>query len=126
MTALSHSVRNAGTRWLAALLIIPASMLALPLAARAAPALDGSAPMLCSLAVLMECDAVKCERTTAAEADLPDFVRIDVPNKAVTAVPGTRQTAIRSSMRLDGRLILQGGENGRGWTATVADSGKLT
>ena len=29
--------------------------------------------------------------------------------------------------RLDGRLILHGGENGRGWAATVAeDTGRMT
>ena len=36
-----------------------------------------------------------------------------------------RLTAFRSQ-RLDGRLILQGGENGRGWSATInEESGQL-
>jgi hypothetical protein len=49
-----------------------------------------------------------------------------VPNKMVAAIPGGKQTAIKSVARLDGRLILQGSENGRSWTATIAeDSGKI-
>jgi hypothetical protein len=44
----------------------------------------------------------------------------------VLTAGANRLTAFRSQ-RLDGRLILQGGENGRGWSATInEESGQLT
>ena len=117
-------VRKSDSRRRTVLALALGGLLALPSAATAA--LDGSTPMLCSLASLMECDAVKCERITADDAELPGFVRVDVPRGTVTSVPGGKQTSIKSATRLDGRLILQGVENGRGWTATIAeDSGKM-
>jgi hypothetical protein len=83
--------------------------------------------MLCSIATVLECDASKCERATTDDADLPNFVRVDVPKRLVTAVPGDKQTTIKFSERLDGRLVLHGGENGRGWTATIAEnSGRMS
>ncbi len=108
-----------------ALVIAVGGALAIP--SSAAAALDGSTPMLCAPGTVMECDASKCERQTSDDADLPSFVRVDVPNKMVTAVPGGKQTAIKTVARLDGRLVLQGSENGRSWTATTAeDSGKIS
>ena len=117
-------VRKSGSRRRAAIGLALGALLAMPSAATAA--LDGSTPILCSLASLMECDTIKCERITAEDADVPSFVRVDVPRGMVTAVPGSRQTPIKSATRLNGRLILQGGESGRGWSATIAeDSGKM-
>ena len=108
-----------------ALVLAAGGALSMPLPAGAA--LDGSTPMLCAPATVMECDASKCERQTGDDADLPSFVRVDVPNKMVTAVPGGKQTAIKTVARLDGRLVLQGSESGRSWTATIAeDSGKIS
>ena len=38
-----------------------------------------------------------------------------------------RKSEIKAVTRLDGRLILHGGENARGWAATVAeDTGRMT
>lgn len=43
----------------------------------------------------------------------------------VLTAGANRLTTFRSQ-RLDGRLILQGGENGRGWSATInGESGQL-
>ena len=90
-------------------------------------AIDGSAPLLCSPSTVMECDAGSCERVTADDSDLPSFLRIDVPNKLVTALPAGRRTTIKTVVRLDGRLILQGSEATRSWTATIAeDTGRLS
>lgn len=47
------------------------------------------------------------------------FIRIDVGARTVTAA--NRRTTLGSATRLDGQLILQGGENGRGWSATVEE-----
>ena len=48
----------------------------------------------------------------------PAFVKFDVAAKTVTASRG-RKSTVHSSMHLNGRLVLQGGENGRGWSATI-------
>ena len=48
-----------------------------PWAAVAAP-LDGSAPMLCAVHQVLDCEADNCERTSAEEAQVPPFVRIDI------------------------------------------------
>jgi len=99
----------------------------LAVASPAAAAIDGSVAVLCSPGTIMECDADKCERDTADDADWPSFVRIDVPNRLISALPAGRKTSIKTVLRLDGRLILQGSENGRSWTATIAeDTGKLS
>jgi hypothetical protein len=79
---------------------------------------DGSRPFLCAVATIMECDASgQCERHIADGVDSPTFIRIDVAGQTVTA--GAKRSPLRSVTRLDGELILQGGENGRGWSATI-------
>jgi hypothetical protein len=93
--------------------------------------LDGSKPLLCAVNTIMECDGTgQCHRHTAAQhPDFPSFLRINVDTKRITdgTRSGGRTTEIRSASRLDGRLILQGGENGRGWSATIAEeTGKMS
>jgi hypothetical protein len=98
-------------------------------AAPARAAFDGSAPMLCAVTNLSECDtAGQCERTTLEEVGLPRFVRVDVGQRALTgAQAGSRRTEIKSSGRIDGNLVLQGGESGRGWSLVIAESsGKMS
>ena len=85
----------------------------LPTAARAA--LDGSAPMLCAIKTIMECD------------ESGQFLRINVTERQITDGERGRKAEIQSASRLDGRLILQGGQNGRGWSATIAeDTGRMS
>lgn len=52
---------------------------------------------------------------------------MNVPAKTITLSPAdSKKSEIKSVTRLDGRLILHGGENGRGWAATIAeDSGRM-
>jgi hypothetical protein len=99
-----------------------------PIPAQAA--LDGSTPMLCAVSAVMECDATgKCVRITPeVHPDFPSFLRVNVPQKVIIeGGPGGRKSEIKAVTRLDGRLILHGGENGRGWAATVAeDTGLMT
>ena len=99
-----------------------------PIPAQAA--LDGSTPMLCAVSTVMECDAEgKCVRITPdVHPDFPSFLRVDVPQRTITAGrQDGRKSEIKAVTRLDGRLILHGGENARGWAATVAeDTGRMT
>ena len=98
-----------------------------PIAAHAA--LDGSTPMLCAVSTVMECDvAGQCVRITPeVHPDFPAFLRVNVPQRVIEGGPGGRKSEIKAVTRLDGHLILHGGENGRGWAATVAeDTGRMS
>ena len=101
-----------------ALMVAPASSWA---------AFDGSTPMLCALSTIMECDASgECERHNLAEHPDVLFLRVNVKERKITA-GASRQTEIKTTSRMDGKLILQGGENGRGWTATITEAtGRLS
>jgi hypothetical protein len=93
------------------------SMVAAP---AAAGPYDGSRPFLCAVATVMECDGSgQCERHVGDASSVLTFIRIDVGARTVTAA--NRRTTLGSATRLDGQLILQGGENGRGWSATVEE-----
>lgn len=86
---------------------------------------DGSAPLLCVPITVMECardgaDA-ECRRVTPASVNLPQFLQVDVPAAKVHAEGGGRQSPVRNVEHLDGRLIVQGGQGGRGWTMTISE-----
>jgi hypothetical protein len=95
--------------------------------AAAAP-FDGSAPMLCAAMTVMDCDPKgECSRRMPEEVNLPAFVRVDVPGRTLASPDGSRTAEVKSVTRLDGSLILQGAQNGRGWTvAIVEESGKMS
>ena len=96
----------------------------------AAAAYDGSAPLDCAVNTVMECDdSGQCQRQAASGASqFPPLLRINVPQRLISAAGADgRKTEIKSVTRLDGRLILHGGENGRGWAATIVeDTGRLS
>jgi hypothetical protein len=123
MTTLIPSLRT-----FAAGLVALSLAVAMPGAASAA--LDGSVPLLCAITTIMECDDTgHCQRhTTQQHPDFPPFLRINVREGMITGGDNSgRKTEIKSSTRLDGRLMLYGGENGRGWAATIAeDTGRMT
>ena len=97
---------------------------AFPAAGVRAGQFDGSKPFLCAMTTIMECDGSgRCERRTHEDASAPTFLRFDVGTHVLTA-GANRRTTFRST-RLDGRLILQGGENGRGWSATINEESGL-
>ena len=89
-----------------------------PWAAVAAP-LDGSAPMLCALHQVMDCETDNCERTSAEEAQVPPFVRIDVQKRILSSVDGVRTSPIAQTNRTNGRLMLQGMQNQRTWGVVI-------
>lgn len=94
------------------------------LAALAGPAaaapLDGSVPMLCAVNSVVECTRRgDCERSTAEDAQVPAFVRIDVGKKLLLSVDGARTSPIAAVQRNEGHLMLQGMQNNRVWGAVV-------
>ncbi len=102
---------------------LAAAVMALaPHGVEAAGKFDGSVPMLCVATVVTECGADgECRRGTAASVNLPEFLRVDLKAMKVYAEGTGRESPIRNLEHLNGTLIIQGGQNGRGWTMTIAE-----
>jgi hypothetical protein len=109
---------------------------AAPIAAQAAD-FDGSKPLLCSVISITECTSEGgCQKTTIENAGIPQFLKVDVSNKTVSPAPsveGRKPTPIERMERVEGKLILQGAEDGvenvrdgLGGTAAISEeSGKF-
>lgn len=96
---------------------------------------DGSKSLLFAATKAFECTpAGGCEEVTVEEIFLPQFLRIDVANNEIGAIPATENppSKIERMESVDGKLMLQGAEDGSasqqdgvGWTMAIAqDSGK--
>jgi len=107
----------------------------LPLAIRAAE-FDTSKPLLCSITDVKECTEDGCQKRSLQEVAMPEFLKFDLPNKNVTPaspIKGRQPTSIKEMERIEGKLILQGAEQGAdkvrdglGWTAAISEeNGKL-
>ena len=102
-----------------------------------AAAFDGSKPLLCALQQVTECETgAECMSVWTQEVNAPDFLQVDVTNKVISATreAGTaRTTPIERSEHLDGKLILQGADDGvedvrdgLAWSMVIDDStGKM-
>jgi hypothetical protein len=90
---------------------------------------DGSVPLLCVPIQVVDCEfGGKCFTGTAEDVNLPQFVKIDFNQKLLSS-PGdaSRTTKIAYTERDNGRLIMHGGQNGRGWTILISEeTGKLS
>jgi hypothetical protein len=109
-------------------LVIVVVALAVTSAPAAAQKLDGSAPVLCAMMDVMECDAgAECQRLGAEAANLPPFLKIDFKAKTIAATDGSRKAPIHNVEQVDGQLVLHGGQEGRGWSAVIVSAtGKLS
>lgn len=88
----------------------------------AAGKFDGAVPMLCVPTVVTECGADgDCRRGTAASVNLPEFLKVDLKGMKVYAEGTGRESAVRNLEHLNGTLIVQGGQNGRAWSMTIAE-----
>src|SRR5215470_954469 len=113
----------------AALAILAALVLhAAPRDAAAAGAYDGSRPMLCVPITINECrSSGECRRVTADSINLPQFLKVDVTAQKVHSEETSRASPIRNVEHLNGRLIVQGGQDGRGWTLAISEqTGKMS
>jgi hypothetical protein len=98
---------------------------------------DGSQPLLCTVLDVTECLAgKKCQEVSAEEINLPRFLWIDVGNKIIQSKKtgaDTRKSQIDQVKSVDGKLMLQGAEqgwddlrDGFGWTiAIMEDTGQM-
>ena len=98
-----------------------------PAISRAAP-VDGSVPMVCAGSEIRECEAGgECTRRMAEEVNLPTLMRLDSQAKTLAALGDKRTTPIQAVERRDGRLVMYGGQEGRGWTMVIVEAtGKMS
>jgi hypothetical protein len=85
---------------------------------------DGSKPMLCASLDILECvDGRDCDMVAAEDVDAPQFITVDLKNKALKLDRSGRpqSTELRNQENLNGRLVVQGvgTETGLGWTFSV-------
>ncbi len=77
---------------------------------------DGSEPVICASLNIMECvPDGSCQRADAEDAGIPRFLRIDFAGQQITRTRPSGDdvsTQIERSETVDGRLILQGAEDG--------------
>lgn len=112
--------------------LILAGSLVLTSVAMAEP-FDGEKIMLCANQYASECVAgTDCTNVSPASVNLPDFFLIDTGNKLISAAPegvSTSTTSIERVEHLDGKLMLQGADDGskdvrdgNGWTMSINEA----
>jgi hypothetical protein len=91
---------------------------------------DVSKPLVCASFVVHECALDQtCEARTPEAVGLPSLLKVDAKAKKiydlVSAKP--RESSIKAVSHVDGQMVLDGGENGRGWVATInEETGRMT
>jgi hypothetical protein len=104
--------------------LIPFALaVALTLAAGVSALAEQASTLLCAVINVVECSAQgECQRSTLETANLPRFIRVDPAARSLASTGDDARTApIQSIERVNDRLILQGGQQGRAWSATVAE-----
>lgn len=93
---------------------------------------DGSKPLLFSLKTVLECAPNgQSNIVTAEEMEMPQFLIIDCKKMTISPfppIPGRRDGVIKRLEHIDGKLILQGADDGIehvrdgvGWTAAISE-----
>lgn len=107
------------------------AVLSLPLPSMATDP-DDTKPLLCATIDAIECDgrSSECLAGTTETVNLPQFVRIHLKEKKIEAIKQggeSLSSTIMTHKREDGKLILQGMENGRGWSLVIVEeTGKMS
>src|SRR5262245_12005559 len=99
-----------------------------PFSATAAGKFDGSAPMLCVPVMISECRLEgECRRVTAESVNLPQFMKVDAKTQKVYSDEAGRASPVTAVEHVDGNLVLEGAQAGRGWTMTISEeTGKMS
>jgi hypothetical protein len=92
---------------------------------------DGSGPLLCAVIDVVECGVENgCQEGTAESIDIPQFIKIDFEkNMASGSVAGgeVREVQIERKEHDSGMLVMQGGQEGRGWSMVIGEeTGKMS
>jgi hypothetical protein len=91
-----------------------------PLAAAGAEPLGVARPLRCVPTEVAQCDlAAQCDRMELADAEIPPLFRVDFAGRQVASADGSRTSPIHAVEVADGVLVVQGSQNGRGWSLVV-------
>jgi hypothetical protein len=95
--------------------------------------IDGTQPLVCTVISVSECfPGAGCEAVSPEQVDLPRHLWVDVAGKSIQDRKSGegRTSPVESVTRVDGKLILQGAEQGRenvrdgfGWTLAIMENG---
>jgi hypothetical protein len=97
----------------------------------AAQGFDGSQPLICASVETYDCEpGGDCIKGLAADINAPQFIRLDFETgvaKTTRADGEERQARFSAPVQESGRMILQGVQNGLGWSMTIVEeSGAMT
>jgi len=92
--------------------------------------IDWSKPVICAVLRTVECGvSEECKTGSAESINVPQFLRIDLGKRRMTGIRPSGEQAATMAQTLEDMndsLILQGIEEGRGWTAVIDKvSGKM-
>jgi hypothetical protein len=93
---------------------------------------DGSKPLICAVMDLVECQpGGKCQQVTAEDVGIPQFWKINFKDKKISSTQADgsqRSTTIERLEKIDGKVIIQGAEDGiegvrdgLGWSLAIAE-----
>jgi hypothetical protein len=89
-------------------------------AGASAEGLAGTGTLSCAVASAAECDeAAQCHAVTLEQISVPDALRIDLDARRLTSADGSRTSPISAIEVLEAVLVLQGHQEGRGWTVVI-------
>jgi hypothetical protein len=85
-----------------------------------------SKPLLCAVTQVMDCRSEEtCERESPEGVNLPRFLRLDLTQKTVATVDQAQRAPVHYVDRVDGHLIVQGGQHTRAWSVVIAETSGL-
>ena len=71
-----------------------------------------------------------CQKSSAEDINITQFIKIDFQNRKVISVGETerkRESAFKNYKKANSRIIIQGSEEGRGWSAVIDEkTGKMS
>ena len=82
---------------------------------------DGSRKLLCAPTDAVQCEgAGECVRAEVEDLNVPKFLIIDFKNKKLAGTAeGAAGTPIQNVEKLENQTVLQGIQNGRGWSIVI-------
>ena len=98
---------------------------------------DGSRPLICCATKVFECLELEgCREVTPEQVNLPRFMDVDFANRVITSTEEgaeKRKTVVERLERIDGKVIIEGAEDGYegtrdglGWSMAISEeNGKL-
>ena len=114
------------------------SILSCSLVATSLPVLsadyDGSKTLLCATQYVSQCDAgMDCVNVFPESVNVPDFFIVNTADRFIGAINNDRTTPVERVEHLDGKLILQGADDGvedvrdgLAWSMSISeDTGKM-